>query len=114
MTVQTAITQADKLRPNKLGDDIKVAWLYELDAEFAEMMNIDLPGQYDTTTMLLIPTPYDQVYPYHIMAQIDLALEEMDRYQIDAISANQRLSQVKAWWRRNHKPDTRRRFEVMN
>lgn len=114
MTAQTAITQADTLRPNNLDASLKLKWLDELDAELAEMMNIDMPEPCDADTMLLMPSPYDQVYPYHLMVKIDFALEETDLYMLDSAVANRYLGQAKAWWRRNHRPDSRRRFEVMN
>ena len=112
MRITEAMDRADRMRPNAVHQYDKRLSLYKLECQFADMMGLDEPTweldsneDYD----LLIPDPHSQVYPYHLMAFIDFAQEETDLYQIDMIMANQELSDVQSWWRRNNreKDDTK-------
>ena len=113
MRVNEAIDRADRLRPNAVNYFDKRLSLYRLEMEIAEMMELeempeweDAEGDYE----LLVPDPHSEVYPLHLLAYIDHVQEETDLYQIDMITANQALAEVKAWWRRNNKEQKDIRF----
>jgi len=47
LRVNEAISLADGLRPNALGEEIKARWLRELDMRIAEMLRLDAPAEDD-------------------------------------------------------------------
>ena len=110
MRLSEAVRRADKMRPNTVPDPEKKTWVMQLEGEFAEMMGLDMPeppqefeDQIDPE--LLIPAPYDIVYPLYIAGYIDFYQEEAELWQMDTIVANQAVAEAKAWYRRNHGKD---------
>ncbi len=106
MKVKRAVALADELRPNMLDEELKVSFVYELEADIAEMMKKPIPENTwprDDATLLL-PFPYDNAYVLYLCAKIDNANEETSLYMNDMVAANTAISQVKAWWRRNNAP----------
>lgn len=105
MKYSEAIDRANELRPNAILDARKAEWLYFYDAENAEIMGqtqerLNWP---DTDPDLMMPAPYDYIYPLYLMAMIDNAQEESDLYMNDMTIANQALMEARAAWRRNHR-----------
>lgn len=107
MTINEAIKEADDLRPNALKLSYKLRWLQELDRDIANMMGVDYEEtsiyNYEGERELLMPAPYESVYVYHLMAEIDMAIEDSDKFVNDSTIANQKLAEAKAWYRRNHR-----------
>ena len=106
MKLLDAIAMADKLRPNALENDIKARWLYELEGEIAELMDVEIsPNPYpkDSEEELLMPYPKDNIYSLYLCAMIDNALEDTQLYMNDMIVANNAIAEAKAWWRRHHR-----------
>lgn len=101
MTIAEAIAKVDELKPNAFSRSDKVRWLAVLDgiikAEIIEGYNlitalnegtdtvIDVCYTDDTpaNTVLLVPFPYDELYIYWLMAQIDFYNNEMSLYNND-------------------------------
>lgn len=112
MTKAEAIKRADLLRPNVIPLYQKIAWLEELEGEFAECMETEPPvptdmDSYDKendTEELLMPFPKEEVYELFLCAKIDNAHEETELYTNDMLVANQAISEAKRWWRRNNRP----------
>ena len=106
MKLKEAIRKADALRPNTLDEEQKVKWVVELEGEIAEIERTDLPedGWAEQDPVLLMPYPKDEIYVYYLMAKIDFANEEMQLYADDSVVANERITEAKAWWVRNHMP----------
>ena len=108
MTIRQAVSRADKARPNMIDEEIKVGWVYELEAEFAEMMQQELPenkwkeGGEDVG--LLVPFPYDKVYELYVCAMIDNHNQESAAYANDLVVANAAIDAAKAWWNRKNMP----------
>lgn len=104
MTTREAIRRADALRPNTLASEDKVKWLRSLEAEYAETMGVDLPGDvWPEDQTLLMPEPHDESYVWALCAGIDLANEETEQYANDHITANAAAAEAKAWWRRHNR-----------
>lgn len=115
MKVRDAIAQADKLRPNKISDERKARWLFELDADFAETMET-VPLEFTfpcEDTELLMPYPHDDVYALYLQAMIDFAQQDMELYENDMAMANAAADAAKAWWRRHHPHTPSRPFRTM-
>lgn len=121
MKLLTAIKEADELRPNKAPQETKAKWLMQLEGEFAEMMHEEMQaipeGISDDSigdTELLMPYPHDQVYVSFLCAKIDLFVNhDEELYAVDKDCAEKDISEAKAWYRRNNRPDVSGSWKVM-
>lgn len=104
MTVKEAIRRADELRPNAIPEETKAAWLYEVEGELAEMMDLPDPENKwpEEDEELLMPYPKDGMYYLYLCAMIDLANEETNLYQNDMAIAQAAVNEARAWWWRNN------------
>ena len=103
MTLLHAIARADMLRPNALDNSIKADWVWELEAEIAELMDVELPeNPYPDDGQLLMPSPKDNIYALYVCAMIDLTVEDTALYANDYVVANSAIVDAKKWWRRHH------------
>lgn len=115
MTIREAIDRADALRPNTLPEREKRLWLAALDgmlrrqvvqthagAESAAGTGADKAETDDT--VLLASEPDTGLYLYWLMAQIDLALAEITRYNNDMMLYNMALAEYSAAYKRSHAP----------
>lgn len=103
MTLLKAIAGANTLRPNAIDDSIKADWIYELEAEVAELMDTELPEfMFPEDQDLLMPKPYDNFYHLHVCAMIDFYLEDTQLYVNDMTMANSAKDSAFKWWRRHH------------
>lgn len=120
MTIQGAIDKADKLKPNMMHESIKVDFLNEIEGKvFHEiLMKHEHPEDmqcphYDTDTdpgtTLLVPAPYDMLYVYWLMAQIDHLNQEMDHYNNDRSLFEDAWGNFGDYWTREHMPICRNR-----
>ena len=96
MTVREALDRAAELRPGcKLSDETRRRWLCEEDAMLRK---------------LLVPVPYDTLYPHFLCARIDAALGETDRYAGEQAQYNSILSGLAAGLRQENLPRRRVRW----
>ena len=103
MKLLEAISYADTLRPNAIDDKLKAMWLWELEAEVAELMEVELPeNTFPEDCDLLMPSPQDNIYYLYLMAKIDLAVEDTQLYVNDMTVYNAAVLDAKKWWRRHH------------
>lgn len=112
MTVQQAIERVNEMRQgNASSDEMKIMWLSELDGIIYNDVILTHHNDrepfklYEETGKELIAAfPYDVVYIYWLMAQIDLAASELNRYNNSMELFNKALNDFKAWYNRTHKP----------
>ncbi len=114
MTVQEAIERADTLKPNAYSDDVKYAWLSELDGRIkAEVLdkrmgfeNLPVPdyGYESRTKNLLAPAPYSEMYVYWLFMKMDFMNGEFDRFNNDAVLYNTAYLAFSNHINRNHAP----------
>ena len=103
MTLLKAIARADSVRPNALDNDLKADWVMELEAEIAELMDVDLPDNtYPKDMDLLMPYPHNNIYYLYLCAKIDFAIEDTQTYMNDMAVANQAIDEAKKWWHRHN------------
>ena len=119
MTLQGAIDRADEVKPNSMSRELKVQLLSELDGlicreilakhekketdpAWEEFAGYDAGT--DQGTVLIAPWPYDKMYAYWLMANIDEQNLEMDKYANDSTQFNTYYRQFHDWWRREHMP----------
>lgn len=92
MTVQNAIDEANRLRPNDFTQAQKVRWLNELDGViFREVILThegaplcDYSGHGELSEELLVPFPDEGLYPLYLVMQYDLHNGETGKYHNSA------------------------------
>lgn len=104
MTVKEAIRKADELRPNAISEELKAGWIFEVEGELAEMMEVDPPENTwpELDVQLLMPYPKDGMYIMYLCAMIDNANEETALYANDMVMAQAAMDEARAWWWRNN------------
>ena len=122
MTVEQALARARELRPGcKISDETCSRWLCEEDALLRQQLfeksgadeyaaaGADLAWSGEALTddtVLLVPVPFDALYPHVLCARIDAALGETDRYAGEQAQYNSILADLAAWLRRTYPPLT--------
>lgn len=114
MTIIEAINKLDSLKHNTYTQTDKVDWLSRLDAmvkkfiidthEGDEVTFTGYDDSTDTSTELLIPAPFDEVYLRWMEAQIDYHNGEYEKYNNSIDMFNTAYSEYQNWYNRNHKP----------
>lgn len=115
MTIGEAIRRADAAKPNAIQRGEKVRWLSDVDmAVFRQLVQTHERGEelafigYDDDTpaeqLLLAVAPYDRMYVYYLLAQIDLWNNEIDRYQNSAALYNQTFADYANYYNRRMRP----------
>ena len=116
MKIQHAIDQTDKLRPNYMERQMKVAYLQELDHmiytevllkhkhEPEEEVPPDYSGDRAGETVLLVPEPYSDVYIHWLTSKIDLMNQEVDKYNNDTALFQAAYGTMCDWWNRTRMP----------
>ncbi len=112
MTPEKAMELADELRPNDLSEELKRQWLTDIESECVEHLNRHegnsmapwVSTEENDEEEMILPEPYEMAYVYKLMAEIDRAVGEYDRYNNDAQTCNGYMEDWKAKFRREHKP----------
>lgn len=116
MTIQEAINKIDRLKPNHVSDEDKIAWLSELDGmihaeilmhhehteEQEEYKGYD--GDTDLNQKLIAPFPYDEIYVHWLASNIDQVNLEIQKYNNDRALFNNAYDTLSDWWTRNFMP----------
>ena len=119
MTVGEAMERAEELRPgSRVAARTRQRWLCEVDgmlrekffrpssADSREGVGADIAwdnGLRDDD-VLLVPPPFDSLYPHYLCAMTDAALGENDRYAGEQAQYNSILAELAAWLRRKNLP----------
>ena len=119
MTVGQALERAEELRPGcKVDSRTRQRWLCEEDGMLRALLfsgcgmragvGADLAwpaeGGLDDAVELLVPVPFDALYPHYLCAKLDAALGETERYAGEQARYNSILAELSAWLRRREKP----------
>ena len=116
MTIAQAIAQADKLKPNLMDTATKIAFLNQIENiiwdelvmahehEETEEVQPDYDAQTSTSTELIVPVPYDMVYVYWLMAQMDHQNMEYEKYNNDYAMFTNMYDNLSNWWIRHKRP----------
>lgn len=115
MTIIEAINLIDSLKPNTYSQTDKVGWLSRLDGRVKKeiidthesVVDIEFKEYDDETppdTEMLIPYPYDEVYPMWLEAQIDYANNEYGRYNNSIAMFNNSYSAYERYYNRTNMP----------
>ncbi len=120
MTVGQALERAEELRPGcKVDSCTRQRWLCEEDGmlrgpavlrlraggpEWGADLAWPAEGGLDDAVELLVPVPFDALYPHYLCAKLDAALGETERYAGEQARYNSILAELSAWLRRRAKP----------
>lgn len=117
MKIEEACRAAFRVRPNDLELEDQLRWLSELDGKImTEVMLLDASETFavryteeDMQKELLVGFPYDKIYVPYLMAMIDFANGEYDRYQNDKAIFDGFYGEYVRWFARVYKPaDTKK------
>ena len=110
MTIEKALDLADQLKPNMMSRQVKIGFLNEIDQliwnelvmthEHTEEEETKPEYDIDTDegTELIVPTPYDMLYVYWLMARIDHLNQEIDKYNNDRALFDNAYEQASDMW----------------
>ena len=115
MTIVEAVTKIDELKPNGYSQFQKIIWLSNLDAQIkAEIIDThegaedvtftDYTENTDIDTVLLVPTPYEDLYLAWLEAKIDYTNGEYTRYNNSITLFNERYAAFSRYYNRTHMP----------
>lgn len=117
MTVGEALERAEELRPgNRIAVQTRQRWLYEVDGilrqrlfdhsgtDAYEIIGADRAWQdgLRDEEVLLVPAPFDALYPHYLCAMTDAALGETDRYTGEQAQYNALVAELAAWLRQQY------------
>lgn len=117
MTLAEIIAYVDQVRPNAYDKDIMTGWVNEIERQVWEQVinraegAVDYPGLYvydmDAEKPLLVDDSHKDVYVTYLLAQMDYANMEIDRYNVDSAMHQAAWDGYAAEYRRNHLPKSR-------
>ena len=100
MTPNKAIEIVDSLTPNTYSEEDKLRWINELDGmvqrlviQTDKVMQYEYPDDMDKE--LLIPAPFENVYPFYLEAQIYYHNKEYDYYNNAVMRFEEQYSEYK-------------------
>lgn len=112
-TIKQIIDRVDELRPNQYSEVMKLAWLAELEGKIAadvmlmgieEIRSIEYSHPESLNTEPLVTYPHQEVYMYWLMAQIDFANGEYNKYQNTMEMYNQYFGNFVRWFANQYEP----------
>lgn len=123
MRIREAIDRIDSLQPNQYSEEIKVRWLSVLDKkihtdillthESKEEIEDFVP--YSTDNMekeLIVPFPYDELYPSYLQMMIDKENGETARYNNSATIYNALYLDYAKNYNKEHRPVNKNKFRI--
>lgn len=115
MRIDEAIAEVDRICvANTMDTGAKVRCLETVDRYVAlEVMDAEIDDftaydVEDTSRVLLVPPPYDELYVHRLEAQIYYEQGEIKKYANSMALYNQAMNEYRAYYVRTHKPQTGR------
>ena len=115
MTIREALTKVDRLLTNTYTQEQKINWISQLDQRVKTLIidthegaeDISFSGydtEIDLDTVLLVPTPFDDIYLHWLEAQIYYYNQEEARCNNAMDTFNMRWSEYWNDYNRKHMP----------
>ncbi|MFW5651963.1 MAG: hypothetical protein ACOCNC_11415 [Acetivibrio ethanolgignens] len=109
------LEQIDNLKPNAYSKKIKVKWISDLDMDIFKNVisnkeDCILKGfegyksGVDDEKILLIPSPFTEIYFHFVAAKIDFNNRETESYANNMIMYNELYNDFSSYYIRNHLP----------
>lgn len=120
MTIIEAINRIDVLKPNTFAEREKVFWLSLIDETIKREVidthedseDVDFTGYDENTdigTVLLVPTPYAELYLYWLESKIDYYNGELVKYNNSITMFNHMYEAYRSYYNSQHMPVGRKR-----
>lgn len=118
------IRSVDEKRPNSINADSKASWLTRCDRQIFNDLIVTHEGAHcmrpfcGETEMeaeygeMMIGEPYQAIYEYYLMAQIDLVNGDSEHYNNHMLLYNDALHNFARLWHRDHRPNRGPRFRI--
>ena len=116
MTLAELIAYVGQVRPNAYDKDVMTGWVNGIERQgWEQVINraedaVDYPGLYvydmGAERPLLVDDSHKDVYVTYLLAQMDYANMEIDRYNVDSAMHQAAWDGYAAEYRRNHLPKT--------
>lgn len=111
MKVKEAIAKANEYVPNSLDRRLLIDWLSRVDFQikeevldnYTDEIEYNGYGEDDENAVLLVSSPYDELYIRYLEAQIHRYYEEINKYNNCITEFNMIYSKYKAQYNRTHK-----------
>lgn len=111
MTLSKVISLADELCPNALSNDVKTAWINEVEGMvqtevmlFASAEVITYDYERDKDAQLLVNPPHDKLYLPYLLAMLHFANADFDRYHNTITLFNSHYEEFMRWYALNYRP----------
>ena len=115
MTIKQITDQLQRQKPHQYTDAEIAGWLSDIEGEiYATIVQTHAnPGLVTfngidaltpDTTEMIAPNPYDRLYLYYLMMQVDLHNQELDKYNNSARLFNEMFAAFSAFWHRTYMP----------
>ena len=115
MTLAELIAYVDNIRPNAFDKDVMTGWVNTIERQVYDQIlsraadyTGDTYGPYqydlDAERELLVEDAHKDVYVTYILAQMDYAIMELDRFNADSAMHQAAWQEFAAEYRRNHVP----------
>ena len=114
MQLADLIAYVDNIRPNAFSKDVMTCWVNEIERQVWEQVinraegADEYPGTYNydenAERELLVDDAHKDVYVTYLLAKMDYANMEIDRYNIDSTMHQAAWDSYAADYRRNHLP----------
>ena len=114
MTIQQALDRKSIIDKDSFPDELKIAWLSELDAQlYIELIqthenpdNIKFKPytKDDGENNLLVPFPYDKLYIPFLFAKVAEAYAETEDYNNHLASFEKAMREFRGYWNRKYMP----------
>lgn len=116
MTIKECIDIVDNAKPNQYSTEEKVMWLSFIDEIIINEVlrtHEGYDGRYDNFTgysvdslsvPLIVPSPYDRLYPAYLKMQIDSENGETARYNNSAALFNSYMMEYRKYYNKTHLP----------
>ena len=108
-TLQQALKRIDTICPNAWDDAAKLLWLNECESMIQTRILGIAPGECvtydvnsDRSTVRLVPTPFDRLYVYYVIAMCDYAAHETAHYADSMALFNAALDEYAKWYQRTN------------
>lgn len=111
-SINEVLERVQRARPDAVDDREKAQWLIELDGQIYNDLTKEgapdgkPPEAYpkDGDKDLLVPSPYDRLYDWYVMAMVEFLMRDYEEYQNSYAVFNQAMNEFKAHYRRTHVP----------
>ncbi len=117
MTIASLIDYVNEIKPNAFSDATKLVWVNEVEGMVQSQVLLKPESECteytSTSSTLIVLPPHSKLYAEYLMARIDYANGEYDKYQNTMEMFNAFWEEYKAWYQRVHRPLAYRGFRTM-